>query len=359
VQAAGRPAALRPFLKWAGGKRQMLPYLRQFVPPTFAGYVEPFLGSGALFLDLFACGVIESRPVVLGDTNADLIGTYSAVAHQVELVIRALKKLAVGYASGRASHYYEIRDARFNPERRKLDVSRTKGHVTYPATLAAMFLYLNRTGFNGLYRLNTSGDFNVPAGRYLNPKICDAENLRAVAAVLRSPSLKLRHDAYEATIAGCGPGDLVYFDPPYAPLSSTASFTSYTAQGFSDADQRRLQQVVIELVQRGCFVILSNSTAPLITALYETDPAAKRAGLRAYRVPARRAINSNASRRGTIDEYVITNVRQGYACHEGNYAMRSLLSGSRAEDKRRADALARGEKIPEYVEPRGRGRGGN
>ena len=305
-------ARVRPFLKWAGGKRQMLPHLRKFIPPTFARYLEPFLGSAALFLDLHARGVIESHPVVLGDTNADLIGTYRAVADHVDPLIRALRRLAAGHVTGGAEHYYRVRDRRFNPERRKLDISRTEGPGTYPPSLAAMFLYLNRTGFNGLYRLNTRGDFNVPAGRYANPQICDAENLRAVAAVLQSPIVELRHSTFEATVEQCAAGDLVYFDPPYAPLSSTASFTSYTAQGFSDADQRRLQRLVIDLVQRGCFVIVSNSTAPLITALYETDAAARRAGLRAYRVPARRAINSDASRRGTIDEYVITNVRQIY-----------------------------------------------
>ena len=300
----------RPFLKWAGGKRQMLPHLRQFVPPTFARYVEPFLGSAALFLDLHARGLINSNPVVLGDTNADLIGTYAAVADQVEPVIRALRKLASGHALGGPEHYYKIRDVRFNPARRKRDLMRADGPVEYPAALAAMFVYLNRTGFNGLYRLNTRGDFNVPAGRYANPQVCDADNLRAVAAVLKSPMVELRHGTFEATVARCASGDLVYFDPPYAPLSSTASFTSYTAQGFVDADQRRLQQIVVDLVQRGCYVVVSNSTAPLITALYETDPAAKRAGLRAYRVPARRAINSDPSRRGTIDEYIITNVRR-------------------------------------------------
>jgi DNA adenine methylase len=288
----------------------MLPHLRQFIPPTFARYVEPFLGSAALFLDLYASGSIKSHPVVLGDTNADLIGTYTAVAENVESLIRALRKLAAGHASGGERHYYKIRDELFNPQRRKLDIRRTEGAVRYPAALAAMFLYLNRTGFNGLYRLNTRGDFNVPAGRYANPQICDAANLRAVASVLQSASVELHHGTFETTIAQCAPGDLVYFDPPYAPLSSTASFTSYTAQGFADADQKRLQRVVIDLVQRGCFVVLSNSTAPLITALYEADPAAKRAGLRAYRVPARRAINSDASRRGTIEEFVITNVRR-------------------------------------------------
>jgi DNA adenine methylase len=304
-------ARVRPFLKWAGGKRQILPHLRQFVPPSFSRYVEPFLGSAALFLDLYARGVVEAHPIVLGDTNADLIGTYAAVAQHVDSVIRALRRLAVGHASSGEEHYYKIRDTRFNPQRRELDISRTEGPVTYPPTLAAMFLYLNRTGFNGLYRLNTRGDFNVPAGRYANPQICDAVNLRAVAAALQSPTVELRHSTFEATVSCCASGDLVYLDPPYAPLSSTASFTSYTAQGFTDADQRRLQRAVIDLVQRGCFVVLSNSTAPLITALYETDVTAKRAGLRAYRVPARRSINSDPSRRGTVDEYVITNVRQG------------------------------------------------
>src|SRR5258708_30646068 len=160
-ESSGLP---RPFLKWAGGKRQLLPHLRQFVPPSFAGYFEPFLGSAALFFDLHARGIIGSRRVVLGDTNADLIGTYAAVASQGEAVIRALKKLAAGHAIEEAKHYYEIRDARFNPQRRKLDIRRAQGPITYPPTLAAMFMYLNRTGFNGLYRLNASGDFNVPAG---------------------------------------------------------------------------------------------------------------------------------------------------------------------------------------------------
>lgn len=309
LQSTKSKAGVRPFLKWAGGKRQMLPHLHRFIPPTFERYVEPFLGSGAVFLDLYSRDIIGHLPVVLGDTNADLIGTYSAVAHHVETVIRALRKLAAGHAAKGAEHYYNIRDNCFNPQRRKLDIRRTEGPVTYPATLAAMFLYLNRTGFNGLYRLNARGDFNVPAGRYANPGICDAANLRRVAAVLRSPAVELFHEEFETIVASCRPGDFVYFDPPYAPLSATASFTSYTAEGFTGVDQQRLQEVVISLVQRGCFVLLSNSTAPLITTLYEEDGAAKRAGLRAYRVPARRAINSDPTRRGVVEEYIITNVR--------------------------------------------------
>jgi DNA adenine methylase len=301
------PMPVRPFLKWAGGKRQLLPHLRRFVPPTFSRYFEPFLGSGALFLDLYARGAIEYKPAVLSDTNADLIGCYTAVARRVEDVIQELQRLAAAHRSDDERLYYEVRDERFNPLRRRLHDDRS-GSPVYPANLAAMFLYLNRTGFNGLYRLNARGDFNVPAGRYTNPRICDATNLRAVAAALRSSDVHLEHERFDVTISACGPGDLVYFDPPYAPLSSTSRFTSYTARGFSDADQERLRKVVVDLACRGCFVILSNSTAPIISELYEKDCAAREAGLRAHRVPARRAINSNASRRGTVEEYIISNV---------------------------------------------------
>jgi DNA adenine methylase len=306
-EIAARPMPVRPFLKWAGGKRQLLPHLRRFVPPTFSRYFEPFLGSGAVFLDLYARGAIEYKPAVLSDTNADLIGCYTAVERRVEDVILELQRLAAAHRSDDERLYYEVRDERFNPLRRRLHDDRP-GSPVYPANLAAMFVYLNRTGFNGLYRLNARGDFNVPAGRYTNPRICDAANLRAVATALRSSDVHLKHEGFDVTVSACGPGDLVYFDPPYAPLSSTSSFTSYTARRFSDADQERLRKVVVDLACRGCFVILSNSTAPIISELYEKDRAARRAGLRSHRVPARRAINSNASRRGMVEEYIISNV---------------------------------------------------
>jgi DNA adenine methylase len=297
----------RPFLKWAGGKRQLLPHLLPLVPGRFNAYVEPFLGSAALFLHLQAAGRIGDRPVRLGDTNADLVGTYAALARDVDAVLATLEALAGGHAERGAEHYYEVRNTRFNPARRALHADR-RGAAQYPADLAAMFIYLNRTGFNGLYRLNAQGDFNVPMGRYVNPRICDADRLRAVASVLRRPGVELRQEGFEAMVGACRAGDFVYFDPPYAPLSSTASFTSYTAEKFGDADQRRLRDVVVDLARRGCHVVVSNSTAPLITSLYEDDEEVLRAGLRALRVPARRAINSNASRRGHVDEYIITNV---------------------------------------------------
>jgi DNA adenine methylase len=172
-----------------------------------------------------------------------------------------------------------------------------------------MFIYLNRTGFNGLYRLNSKGDFNVPAGRYAKPQICDERNLRAVAEAFRSSAARLTRKRFESVLASAAAGDFLYFDPPYAPLNNTARFTSYTAGGFSDDDQRRLRDVVVDLALKGCHVVVSNSTAPLITELYATNSEARRAGLRAHIVAATRAINSDPTRRGQISEYIISNVR--------------------------------------------------
>jgi DNA adenine methylase len=297
---------LRPFLKWAGGKRQLLPQLRRFVPREFSGYHEPFVGSGAMFFDLCGAGQLAGKSVRLVDTNADLIGCYRALIEDVEGVIRMLKRLAARHAVSPAEHYYKVRDDSFNPARR---ARRSDGATSeYPSELAAMFIYLNRTGFNGLYRLNSQGAYNVPAGRYVNPRICDPSNLRAVARALAEPCVALAHGSYESVLLTARPRELVYFDPPYAPISTTARFTSYTANGFSDDDQHRLQEVVLELANRGCSVVLSNSTAPIIMELYEANARIRRAGLRAYRVPARRAINSDPSARGDVMEFIISNV---------------------------------------------------
>jgi DNA adenine methylase len=172
-----------------------------------------------------------------------------------------------------------------------------------------MLIYLNRTGYNGLYRLNARGEFNVPAGRYAAPRICDADNLRQVAAAFGRARLRLQVGAFDRVLRGARLGDFIYIDPPYAPLSATARFTSYTAGGFGPEDQVRLRDLVIELARRGCQVLLSNSTAPEIRELYVDDRRARAAGLRAHEVPARRAINSRASGRGPVMEYLIANIR--------------------------------------------------
>jgi DNA adenine methylase len=296
----------RPFLKWAGGKRQLLAQLRRFYPAEIQRYFEPFVGSGAVFFDLYAAGKIQGVPVTLSDENADLIGTYLRVRDSTAGVITALETLAEGHRRGAQKHYYDVRDRQFNPAR---DVWRAGGGrpCDYPTPLAAMLIYLNRTGYNGLFRLNASGHFNVPAGRYDNPQIVNARRLEMVATVLAQPTVTIEHAPFEQVVSAAGPGDLVYFDPPYAPLSATANFRNYTAGGFSADDQLRLRDVVVGLAAKGVSVILSNSTAPSIIDLY-AQQAAERVGLRAWSVPARRAINSRGNRRGTVDELIVSNM---------------------------------------------------
>ena len=295
-----------PLLKWAGGKRQLLPHLRPFYPREFGRYIEPFMGSGAVFFDLHGGGRLRGHEVVLIDSNADLIGCYEAVRDRPDEVARALDDLAEAHERGSREHYYQVRDRRFNPLRDGLRGA--NGRIVYTPELAAMFVYLNRTGFNGLFRLNASGSFNVPPGRYARPKISDRAKLLYVAEALSTPGLRLEHGSFEAAGTMAADGDFLYIDPPYAPVSRTANFTAYTPAGFDAAAQEQLQMLVIELAARGCLVLLSNSTALQIAALYDTNRASRDAGLRALRVPARRAINSNGARRGPVEEYLITNI---------------------------------------------------
>ena len=299
---------VRPFLKWAGGKRQLLPHIRRFYPEKFGAYYEPFVGSGAVFFDLYNRGLLAGRKALLIDNNADVVGCYVMVRDRVATLIRHLTTLAHGYQQDPQAHYYTIRDKRFNAERRRIFNGDGPKSSRYTPALAAKLIYLNRTGFNGLFRLNSQGQFNVPLGRYTNPQICHGENLQRVAAALTETGADICQAPFETVLDSAQPGDFVYFDPPYAPLSRTALFTSYTADGFSLTDQRRLQQVTIELARRGCLVLLSNSTAPEITELYDGNREVEAVGLRAYKVPAKRAINSDAAGRGAILEYLISNV---------------------------------------------------
>ena len=306
----------RPLLKWAGGKRQLLPVLREWYPRSFSRYLEPFLGSGAVFFDLAGSSVLAGRPALLADTNQDLVDCYEVVRDATDEVIAELARLAAEHRLRGNELYYDVRDARFN-------AARAAGQRRTPA-LAAMLIYLNRTGFNGLYRVNRRGEFNVPAGRYADPRICDADHLRTVAATLRTPGVRLLHAGFETVLAEARRGDFVYCDPPYAPLSPTASFAHYTAGGFSAADQARLQQAVVAAARRGATVMLSNSSAPSIHRLYST-PEARTAGLRVIRVPARRAINSRAAARGVVDELLVTNARHDLAAVPRPSMLRATL----------------------------------
>ena len=277
---------LTPPLKWAGGKRWQVPHLRPlWAPHAHRRLVEPFCGGLAVSL-----GLLPDR-AVLNDTNPHLVSFY-----------RWLKKgltIALPMKNDRTL-FYECRD-RFNDL-----LASGQGHGLEAASL---FYYLNRTGYNGLFRLNASGEFNVPPGRYDSPKVIDRPLLTRVSEVLASPGIRIEHAAFDRVLQEARAGDFVYFDPPYAPLSATANFRGYTGRGFSDADQERLQQALITLARRGAQVLLSNSVAPSISRLYEGNDEAAAAGLQTWRFPARRAINSRPDRRGAVEELVVSNIR--------------------------------------------------
>ena len=263
----------RPFIKWAGGKRQLLPALIARVPNTYSTYYEPFIGGGALFF--------SQRPgrAVLADVNTRLIRTYRGVRDHVDEVIGLL-------------HDYP-HDSKFYYDLRQKDID-----TASDAEVAAWFIYLNKTGYNGLYRVNRGNGFNVPFGRYANPTICDESTLRACSAALATVEQILVSD-FEVAVAGAKRGDFVYFDPPYVPLSITSSFTSYTSDGFGLEEQVRLRDVAKGLKKRGVRVLLSNSSAPFVRDLYAKD-------FDVAEVLATRMVNSKASARGAIVELVIT-----------------------------------------------------
>lgn len=257
----------------------MLPALLARVDEAgpFKRYHEPFVGGAALFFELSAAGRLP-KGAMLSDTNPNLVETYQGVQKHVEKVIALLEAHAARHSK---DHYYATRAAvpKTLPER------------------AARIIYLNRTCFNGLYRENSTGGFNVPMGRYDNPRICDAPNLRAVAAALRKAEIDCR--PFETVLDGAKPGDLVYFDPPYHPVSKTSSFTAYAKGGFGEEEQRRLAQVFRELTERGVKAILSNSMTDFVRELY--------ADFRIDAVDATRRVNSKADRRGKIPEALVVN----------------------------------------------------
>jgi DNA adenine methylase len=295
--------SIRPLLKWAGGKRQLLPVLRRYYPAGFDRYLEPFVGSGAVFFDLYGAGRLSGRRVLLTDVNADLIGCYRAVRDEANAVIEALAGLDEEHRARGVACYYDVRDRRFNPARAALGDALAD---RYTPALAAMLIYLNRTGFNGLFRLNRRGEFNVPAGRYTDPRICDGAHVRAVARTFGAPGVSIEHARFDATLSDARTGDFVYCDPPYAPISRTSSFAHYTADGFTADDHRGLQKAAVAAARRGALVLLSHSSAPEIERAYG-DAATRRAGFTVRRVAARRAINAQAMRRGPVDELIVTN----------------------------------------------------
>ncbi len=259
-----------PVVKWAGGKRGLLPVLVEEATKTrFRGYHEPFCGGGALFFALQAAGFVTGATLV--DANIELIGLYRAIRDETDALIRWLRVMAMRHNK---AYYYHIRDMR--------------PHGNVPR--AARTLYLNRTCFNGLYRVNRGGDFNVPVGSYTNPKICDVDALHAAAAALQNTTLC--GCDFGIVEASAQRGDLVYMDPPYDGV-----FASYTAAGFGSDDQRRVAAVFHRLVAAGVRVMVSNADTELIRDLY--------AGERICEVSSQRSVASGAKGRGRVNELLI------------------------------------------------------
>lgn len=278
IDALPAPA---PVVKWAGGKSRLLPQLAPLLPNGVAlmRHVEPFVGGGAMFFAL--------RPsrALLCDINPALVATYEAVRDRVFEVIAQLERLAREHQLSPSRAYYRIRE-RYN-RARKLSV----------AERGAMFIYLNKTCFNGLHRVNMRGEFNVPLGRYENPRILNEQALLSASQLLQR--VELRCTGFDSLLGLAKPGDFIYFDPPYEPVSDTANFTAYAQQGFGRVQQFELREVFAALDRRGCKLMLSNSDVEFIRGLY-----------RDYRidsVTAARAINRDASKRGRVSEVVVRN----------------------------------------------------
>lgn len=272
-----------PFVKWAGGKSQLLPQIMRHIPQKFSRYFEPFLGGGAVFFHIAP----YNRNAILSDINADLINVYKIIRNNVEELIVALDYHQTEYNKSPKKYYYELRDLK---------------NVFNDIEKAARFITLNKTCYNGLYRVNKNGLFNVPIGRYKNPLICDSNNLRNASMVLRHSGSSLRIVDYKKILAEkADKDDFVYLDPPFHPISNTANFTSYTNNGFTLEDQKDLAVVFKELTRRGCKLLLSNSNTEEIRRLYSdyshfTEIAS-----------ANRSINAIGSRRMGHKELLIRN----------------------------------------------------
>ncbi|EDX85002.1 DNA adenine methylase subfamily [Synechococcus sp. PCC 7335] len=270
-------AASRPFLKWAGGKSRLIEQYQPFLPVDFQRYHEPFLGGGALFFHLASELHAKGKRAYLSDLNPELINVYRCVRDQVANLIH---QLAIHQQQHSESYYYHVRAA----------------IETEPIARAARFIYLNKTCYNGLYRENSKGKFNVPVGRYKSPKICVPNLLRAASAALQIADISEQSFTHIAEQAQDSQ-DFVYFDPPYHPLSETSKFTAYSRDRFATEQQIALRDTIGQLATKGVQVLASNSDCPFIRELYT--------GFKIHTITAARSINSKASKRGKITEVLI------------------------------------------------------
>ncbi|MDR0899660.1 MAG: DNA adenine methylase [Lactobacillaceae bacterium] len=267
-------------MKWVGGKRQILSEIEKRLPKEFGTYFEPFVGGGALLFHL------QPRKAVINDFNSELINAYQVVKNEPQSLLTELEEHTNLHSE---SHYYEVRSW-----------DRTESYLTIDSIQrAARFIYLNKTGFNGLFRVNKNNENNVPMGTYKNPIIKDENTIIADSKILKYTTI-LNGDFVQA-VSTAKKGDLVYFDPPYIPVNATSNFTSYTSLGFTLDDQIRLRDLIIELTNRGVFAMMSNADVPLVYELYNQPE------FKISKIKASRAINSNASKRGKVGEVLVRN----------------------------------------------------
>ena len=272
----------KPFVKWAGGKRQLIVSLEGHLPKKFGTYFEPFLGGGALLFHL-----LNQSPNLkcnISDLNSDLILAYITIRDKVEQLVESLERHSGKYSADKIEYYYSVRESA--PKNQIEKVSR--------------LLFLNKTCFNGLYRVNSKGQFNVPLGRYTNPSIVNKENLISVSKILQSKNIAIRCQDFEAILDEAKKDDFVYFDPPYQPVSKTANFTSYTKCEFTYDDLKRLANVCQKLDKKDCKVLLSNSNTKEVRKLFSSK-------WKVVEVSANRAINSNSKKRTGHTELLIKN----------------------------------------------------
>lgn len=272
---------LAPILKWVGGKRQLLPEISKHVPDSYSLYVEPFLGGAAVLLHE------QPAQARVNDSNAELINVYKCVKESASELIEVLEKHAQHNAEHGSEYYYSIRALDRSEAYRELsDVQR-----------AARILYLNKTCFNGLFRVNSAGQLNVPYGKYKNPSIVNREQILALEEYLNEAEVDMRCGDYKACLVDLPQDSFVYLDPPYMPLSQTSSFTGYTQEGFGYQDQVTLRDECLKLREQGIAFLQSNSDCEAIRELYKD--------FEIHTVNARRAVNSKAAKRGSITEVLI------------------------------------------------------
>ncbi len=272
----------QPFLKWAGGKRQLIPTIKEFLPIKYTQYYEPFVGAGAV---LFS---IQPKKAIINDTNNELINCYQVIKENPQELLILCQKHKERNSK---EYYYKLR---------ALDRSDDFKNMS-SIERAARIIYLNKTCFNGLFRVNSSGQFNVPYGNYSNPSVADPAVIKAISTYLNQANIRIEVGDFEKVVTTCRKGAFIYFDPPYHPISDTSSFTGYSMGGFGKEEQIRLRDTCNNLSDRGCQVLLSNSNADFIRSLYDDSR------YKIVEVKANRAINAVGSKRGQISELLIHN----------------------------------------------------